>query len=96
MGRKNDLPDPSTYNNIVDGLKTLYKRKIRPLEEAFKFDAFHSNFLTDTDIQAKPFVLVLGQYSVGKSSFVQYLLDRDYPGCHIGPVRSSDESADWN
>lgn len=90
MGRsKRDVPDVTNYESIIDGLKTLYKRKIRPLEELYKFDLFHSAHLTDTDIAAKPFILVLGQYSVGKSSFVQYLLDRDYPGCHIGPGTTS-------
>jgi hypothetical protein len=56
-----DLPDPSTYRNIVDGLKTLYKKKIKPLEELYKYDSFHSALLTDTDIEAKPFVLLMGK-----------------------------------
>lgn len=91
MGKgKNDLPDPSTYRNIVDGLKTLYKKKIRPIEELYKFDSFHSALLTDTDIEAKPFILLMGQYSTGKTSFIKYLLDTDYPGSHIGPEPTTD------
>ena len=39
-------PEQTSYQSIVDGLKTLYKKKIRPLEEAYKFDVFHSACLT--------------------------------------------------
>jgi hypothetical protein len=37
-----------------------------PLEEHYSFHDFFSPPLSDTDIEAKPFVLLLGQYSVGK------------------------------
>lgn len=57
---KNKVPDPSTYNSVVDGLKTLYKMKIKPLEENYRFNDFHSAALTDIDIEAKPFVLLMG------------------------------------
>lgn len=64
MKRREQQFDPSTFNSIVDGLKTLYKRKLKPLEESYKFDAFHSASLSDSDIEAKPFLLLMGQYSV--------------------------------
>ena len=67
MGKRGEF-DPSTFNSIVDGLQVLYKKKLKPLEEAYKFDAFHSSTLSDSDIAAKPFLLLLGQYSTGKSS----------------------------
>ena len=35
-------------------------------------------------------VLLLGQYSVGKTSFIKYLLGRDFPGAHIGPEPTTD------
>jgi hypothetical protein len=35
-------------------------------------------------------VLLLGQYSTGKSSFVEFLLGRQYPGCTIGPEPTTD------
>ena len=42
--------------------------------------------------QAKPFVLLLGQYSVGKTSFINHLLGsgRGYPGSHVGPEPTTD------
>ena len=30
-------------------------------------------------------MLLLGQYSTGKTTFIKHLLGRDYPGIHIGP-----------
>ena len=59
--------------------------QIRPLEEAYKFGSFFSSLLTESDFEAKPSVLLLGQYSTGKTTFIKHLLGRDYPGIHIGP-----------
>lgn len=39
---------------------------------------------------AKPMVLLVGQYSVGKTSFIRYLLGRDFPGQRIGPEPTTD------
>ena len=39
--------------------------QIRPLEEAYKFGAFFSSLLNESDFHAKPSVLLLGQYSTG-------------------------------
>lgn len=79
------------YENLLDGLKKIYRNKIRPIEDAFHFDHFHSPLLTDTDIEAKPMVLLLGQYSVGKTTFIEHLLGRSYPGAHIGPEPTTDK-----
>lgn len=35
-------------------------------------------------------VLLVGQYSVGKTSFIRYLLGRDFPGIRIGPEPTTD------
>ena len=39
--------------------------QIRPLEETYKFGAFFSSYLNESDFSAKPSVLLLGQYSTG-------------------------------
>lgn len=53
------------------GLKALYFEKIRPLEEAYHFGEFYSPMWKDSDFDAKPMILLLGQYSVGKTSFIR-------------------------
>jgi len=75
---------------VTDGLKSLYRQRIRPVEEAYKFGEFYSPLMNDGDFDAKPMVLLIGQYSVGKTSFIRYLLGRDFPGQHIGPEPTTD------
>lgn len=73
-------------------LRRIYKAKLQPLEQAFKFSEFYDSELTDGDFIAKPFVLLIGGYSVGKTSFIQFLLQRDddIPGSRVGPEPTTD------
>jgi GTPase SAR1 family protein len=76
---------------VTNGIKTLYKRFIRPVEETYKFGEFaNSPPWEDADFDAPPMVLMLGQYSVGKTTFIRYLLERDFPGQRIGPEPTTD------
>lgn len=75
---------------VTDGLKKLYATKLRPLEKKYGFEDFHSPLLSDADFDAKPQVLMIGQYSVGKTSFIEYLLGRPFPGQRIGPEPTTD------
>jgi len=68
----------------------MYMKRVRDLEEAFMFPKFHSPLLNPIDFEAKPMVLLVGQYSVGKTSFIRYLLKRDFPGIRIGPEPTTD------
>ena len=47
-------------------------------------------FVLSFFLKAKPQVLLVGQYSVGKTSFIRYLLGRDFPGQRIGPEPTTD------
>lgn len=46
---------------IFEGLKTLYKKKVLPLELATKYSHFGSPPMGPSDFEAKPMVLILGQ-----------------------------------
>lgn len=81
---------PELFINVVEGLKRIYKSKILPLEEHYLFHEFHSPPLEDADFDAKPMVLLVGQYSTGKTTFIKYLLERDFPGIRIGPEPTTD------
>ena len=48
--------EPEVFENVADGLKRLYKQKLLPLEEHYKFHDFHSPPLDDPDFEAKPMV----------------------------------------
>ncbi|KAI9474280.1 MAG: P-loop containing nucleoside triphosphate hydrolase protein [Benjaminiella poitrasii] len=82
--------EDNEYAKVIEGIKRIYKQKIKPLESTYNFEGFHSAPLTDSDIEAKPIVLLIGQYSTGKTTFIRYLLDKAYPGEHIGVEPTTD------
>jgi len=76
---------------VSSQLKKIYRKAVLPLEKRYKYDYFfESPLLTDVEFDAKPQVLLVGQYSVGKTSFIRYLLGRDFPGQRIGPEPTTD------
>ena len=81
---------PDDYSNITSSLKRLYMKTLKPLEDQYKFHDFHMPPLVDADFESKPMVLLIGQYSTGKTSFIKYILERDFPGCQIGPEPTTD------
>ena len=58
-------------SEVVERLKLLYRKKIKPLEQMYKFNEFHSPCLDAAYFEAPPMVLLLGQYSVGKTTFIR-------------------------
>lgn len=78
------------FDSVIEGLKKIYKSKLLPLEQAYKFHEFHSPPLDDSDFESKPMVLLVGQYSTGKTTFIRYLLESDFPGIRIGPEPTTD------
>jgi|AntAceMinimDraft_5_1070358.scaffolds.fasta_scaffold136529_1 EH domain-containing protein 1 len=75
---------------VIDELKVLYKQKLLPVEQTFMFNRFYSPLMTDSEFEAKPMVLLIGQYSTGKTTFIRYLLGCDFPGQRIGPEPTTD------
>lgn len=81
---------PEAICTVTSALKELYRSKLLPLEEHYRFGDFHSPALEDADFDSKPMVLVAGQYSTGKTSFIQYLLEQEVPGSRVGPEPTTD------
>jgi len=79
------------FASVADGLQVLYKDRLLPVEKDFSFPHFFSPELTDADFSARPMVMLTGQYSTGKSTFIRHLLGRDYPGLRIGPEPTTDK-----
>lgn len=89
--KKNDgHRNPQVFGSVVEGLKKLYFKNLKPLEESYLFNDFHSPVMTEPDFVAKPMVLLVGQYSTGKTTFIRYLLERDFPGIRVGPEPTTD------
>lgn len=58
-------------HTVTEALKTLYRQKLLPLEKYYDFSDFHSSSLEDADFDNKPMILVLGQCSTGKTTFIR-------------------------
>jgi len=80
----------AVYDNVTAGLQNIYKNKLLPLEKEYNFHDFHSPKLEDADFDARPMVMLVGQYSTGKTTFIRYLLEQDFPGIRIGPEPTTD------
>jgi len=82
--------DAGIQQKVFATLKDLYQKKVRPLEVASRYGHFHSAPLSPADFDAKPMVLLVGGYSVGKTTFIRSLVGRDFPGARIGPEPTTD------
>lgn len=71
--------------NVIRELKQLYSTRLLPIEKQYFFSKLHYPEILDSELSAKPTVLLIGQYSTGKTSFIRNLLGMDYPEIHIGP-----------
>lgn len=78
------------FSSVVEGLRDLYDRRLKPLEVTYLFPQFHSPTLDAGEFSSKPMILLLGQYSTGKTTFIKYLLGSAFPGMHIGPEPTTD------
>eukprot|EP00193_Tetraselmis_chui_P022517 CAMPEP_0177795622 /NCGR_PEP_ID=MMETSP0491_2-20121128/26340_1 /TAXON_ID=63592 /ORGANISM="Tetraselmis chuii, Strain PLY429" /LENGTH=503 /DNA_ID=CAMNT_0019318483 /DNA_START=463 /DNA_END=1976 /DNA_ORIENTATION=- len=78
------------YTSVSEALKKVYFEKVSPIEQEVGFGSFYSPRLSAGDFNSKPSILLLGQYSTGKTTFLKHLLQRDYPGISIGPEPTTD------
>jgi len=102
LRKKNSAEEPAVSGTPPDAvqdknaliyakLKQIYRSAVLPVEKRYRYDYFYeSPFMSDVEFDAKPQVLLIGQYSVGKTSFIRYLLGRDFPGQRIGPEPTTD------
>ena len=42
--------------------------------QEYKYHDFHTPMLEDPDFEAKPLVMVMGQYSTGKTTFIRFIV----------------------
>ena len=80
---KDDNNNMNNYNNnsstnldniVIQELKSLYTNKLLPIEKKYLFHNFNSPEILDSELSAKPTVLLIGQYSTGKTSFIRHLI----------------------
>jgi len=88
-GKKKEVP--IVFDSVVGGLSEVYKKKLLPLEKDYDFHRLcQMTELGPADFTCKPMVLLVGQYSTGKTTFIKYLLEGEFPGMRIGPEPTTD------
>lgn len=69
-------------NKIADktlqDLKRVYENAIKPLETLYKYRDLSNRHFGDAEIFSKPLVLLMGPWSGGKSSMINYLTDNEH------------------
>lgn len=76
---------------LLKQLYQVYKNHVVPLEHSYSYSKFSTPELTEADFLAAPVVLLLGQYSTGKTSMLEYLVGTQVPGSHTGPEPTTDK-----
>lgn len=62
----------------LQDLKKIYENAIKPLEALYKYRDLSNRHFGDPEIFSKPLVLLMGPWSGGKSSIINYLTDNEY------------------
>eukprot|EP00758_Cryptobia_borreli_P009472 Tbor_TRINITY_DN5484_c2_g1::TRINITY_DN5484_c2_g1_i1::g.25023::m.25023 len=83
-----DIEPPELYGDgnewdrhidrVLSVLLDTYTEIIEPIEKRFEYDTFNPSWFGETIVQKKPFITLLGPFSSGKSTFVNYLMQSNY------------------
>jgi len=81
---------PSLEDQLIK-LFQAYEKNLLPLEKETLFSVLGDPPISEADINSKPILLTMGQYSTGKTSFIKALLKGfEYPGMHIAAEMATD------
>lgn len=78
-------------NKVIRELKKLYFDQLLPIEKQCLFHKFSHSPILESEMNSKPTILLIGQYSTGKTTFIRNLIGLDYPEMHIGPEPTTDK-----
>lgn len=76
-------------NRVLSELLRTYRQDIEPIESKFEYDTLRPSWFGETIMQKKPFVTLLGPFSAGKSTFINYLMQNNY--LLTGPQPTTDK-----
>jgi len=79
------------FTTVNDGLRQHYLRTLKPFEETHLFHSLHGPPLEEAEFTSRPSVMLVGQYSTGKTTLIRYLLGENFEGCRIGPEPTTDK-----
>lgn len=65
-------------DKTLEDLKKIYENAIKPLETLYKYRDLSNRHFGDPEIFSKPLVVLMGPWSGGKSSIINYLTGNEY------------------
>jgi len=65
-------------DKTLNDLKKIYENAIKPLETLYKYRDLSNRHFGDPEIFSKPLVVLMGPWSGGKSTIINYLTDNEY------------------
>ena len=65
-------------DGTLKDLKKVYENSIKPLENIYKYKELSNRHFGDPEIFNKPLIVLMGPWSGGKSSTLNYLLGTEY------------------
>lgn len=83
--------EPKTEEELLRKHYSVYAKHLLPLEEKCLFNRLVDPPYSEADVLAKPIILIAGQYSTGKTTFIKALLNGyEYPGMRIAVEMATD------
>ncbi|CAE8607533.1 unnamed protein product, partial [Polarella glacialis] len=81
----------SEERKVLRRLWQLYEEVVLPLEQKSFYDHFCAPPISMEEFEARPQVLLVGQYSTGKTSMVKWLTGTNSPHFDVRPQPSTDK-----
>ena len=73
-----ELSNSKLEEKYLKTLKKIYESSIKPLEETYKYKELSNRHFGDPEIFNKPLVVLMGPWSGGKSTMINYFLGTEY------------------
>lgn len=65
-------------DKTLNDLKKIYENAIKPLESLYKYRDLSNRHFGDPEIFSKPLVVLMGPWSGGKSTIINYLTGNEF------------------
>lgn len=65
-------------DKTLNDLKKIYENAIKPLETLYKYRDLSNRHFGDPEIFSKPLVVLMGPWSGGKSTIINYLTGNEF------------------
>mmetsp|Transcript_9458 Transcript_9458/g.14217 ORF Transcript_9458/g.14217 Transcript_9458/m.14217 type:complete len:469 (-) Transcript_9458:111-1517(-) len=91
LGKEKKSQQLDETGQVLKELKDLYLKTVRPIEQITNFERMGHGILNEGDFDSPPLILLVGPYSAGKTTMLEYLIGKEFPGERVGPEPTTDK-----